>query len=66
MPTEPLADDAAESEETPETGEEVQLTRAERRAKGKGAKPQPYGSGNFVPKGGGGHAPRIWSNRRAG
>lgn len=66
MRTEPPADNAAEPEETPETGEEVQLTRAERRAKGKGAKPQPYGSGNFVPKGNGAHSQRIWSNRRAG
>jgi hypothetical protein len=62
-------EDAAVPDEVDAAGAaegEVQLTRAERRAKGKGGQPKPYGSQHFVPKGSNAQAQRNWSTSRSG
>jgi hypothetical protein len=64
LPGNDLPDDA-DLPEQPDA--DAGLTRAERRAKGKkGVQQQAHGKQHFVPKSSGGHAQRMWSNRRAG
>lgn len=58
----------AGADEPEQADADAGLNRAERRAKGKkGGQPQQApGKPHFVPKNSGGHAQRLWSNRRAG
>ncbi|NUT37405.1 MAG: hypothetical protein HOV79_30535 [Hamadaea sp.] len=64
----PGNDSGADPADEQTAQEDAGLTRAERRAKGKkGAQhQQAQGKPHFVPKNSGGHAQRLWSNRRAG